>query len=106
MKVHYFRFGKYNRTVKSGNIEVDFFMDVNKEKDITIFLTFYIFKSNEYRRTPIMIPTKLCDILGTEKYDIPNIMGNASFHSCPVSKVILRVKPKYITLCAGYTSFH
>ncbi|KAG5874990.1 hypothetical protein JTB14_016304 [Gonioctena quinquepunctata] len=40
MTVHYFTFGKYNRTAKSGNMEFDFLMEVKKEKDITRKMNF------------------------------------------------------------------
>ncbi|KAG5869295.1 hypothetical protein JTB14_028634 [Gonioctena quinquepunctata] len=86
LKLNYFSFGKYNRTAKAANIEFDISMDVNKEKDITILMGFSIFKSNQYRRTPIVIPAKICQIRGTEQFDIPNIMGNSSAGMCPISK--------------------
>ncbi|XP_074038013.1 uncharacterized protein [Leptinotarsa decemlineata] len=88
LKLNYFTFDKYNRTMKAANVEFDFLGEtVDKNNNaIDVIFHFSIFKSNQYRKTPIAFPAKLCDILGTEQFDIPNITKNSTLRNCPVRK--------------------
>ncbi|XP_072385163.1 uncharacterized protein CheA84a [Diabrotica undecimpunctata] len=86
LKMTYFTFGQYNRTAKAANFELDIFMDVTKDNDVMVYFSFHILKNNEYKKTPISFPKKVCDILGTKFFDLPNITKNSTFKSCPLVK--------------------
>ncbi|XP_050506818.1 uncharacterized protein LOC126884731 [Diabrotica virgifera virgifera] len=86
LKLTYFTFGQYNRTAKAANFELELFMDVTKENDAMVHFSFFILKNNEYKKTPISFPKKVCDILGTKYFDLPNITKNSTFKDCPLLK--------------------
>ncbi|KAG5866497.1 hypothetical protein JTB14_012594 [Gonioctena quinquepunctata] len=85
-KLNYFIFHKYNRTMKAASLEYDATFAVDEKNDVDYTFAFYIFKSNQYRKTPIAFPMKLCKILDSDMFDIANVMRNASVRRCPIPK--------------------
>ncbi|XP_066155849.1 uncharacterized protein [Euwallacea fornicatus] len=86
IKITYFDFHKFNRTTKALSVNFTLFEDIVLENELEIRSTLYLWKNNDYKKTPIMWAMYACSFLKQGNFAIQPLITDSSIHYCPVRK--------------------
>ncbi|KAH1008046.1 hypothetical protein HUJ04_005196 [Dendroctonus ponderosae] len=81
-----FDFHKYNRTTKALSVNFTVLEDVTIDNDLEIKTTLYLWKNNDYKKTPFMWSMQTCKVLDNNNFGIQLLMKDSTTQKCPLLK--------------------